>query len=365
MKLKGYSRVEVDDFSKSNGNSFSFFQNDKILKTLFAFIIGMIANNGIQAQVNLVPNASFENVNYFPCFFWGSNSTIEFASSWNATQTLQFVCTPDLFCIDTCENEQYIPDNPFGNQIPESGNSYVGLVLFANFSDDVFGIESIYTKLDSILLPENNYELCAYFSLSENCCLNSRKLSFAVTPDTLTESLFNSLNPNDIFYLEGLEQCNYSDWTQICTTFSPTQPGNILTFNVINNQAALLSDTVLYDNGICEHPAEVISVYYYIDDVSLVNKGKNTGVPQNGSKNSLAVYPNPSNGQFLIKLTNEIVGLNLSVVDVTGRNVFQFNFQGTLQERSINLSYLSNGVYYLNCSSNGQYIGSSPIVIFK
>lgn len=83
------------------------------------------------------------------------------------------------------------------------------------------------------------------------------------------------------------------------------------------------------------------------------------------ANNNLNVYPNPSNGLFVVRLTNEMEGLSLSVVDVTGRNVFQFDFRGKFQEKSINLSHLSNGVYYVNCSSNGQYIGSAPIVIYR
>lgn len=83
------------------------------------------------------------------------------------------------------------------------------------------------------------------------------------------------------------------------------------------------------------------------------------------ANNNLNVYPNPSNGLFVVRLTNEMDGLSLSVVDVTGRNVFQFDFRGKFQEKSINLSHLSNGVYYVNCSSNGQYIGCAPIVIYR
>ena len=311
---------------------------------IYLLILFIIIFIKVNAQQNLVPNGSFEDVNYFPCFFWGTNSTIEFATSWNATQTLQFVSTPDLFSIDTCENEQYTPNNPFGTQIPESGNAYVGMVLLASFSDGVFGIESIYSNLDSVLIPENEYELCAYFSLPENYCLNSQKLSFAVTSDTLTQSSFNGLSLNDIFYFEDLEQCNHANWTQICTTFSPSQPGNILTLNVINNQAALLADTVLYNNGICEHPTEVITVYYYIDNVSLVNKGKNTNVKFERSTSKINVFPNPTDGFVTIDFGRNISG-SLEVSNMLGQLLITENFKGTTI--LLDFSIFSPGIYPL------------------
>jgi hypothetical protein len=58
------------------------------------------------------------------------------------------------------------------------------------------------------------------------------------------------------------------------------------------------------------------------------------------------------------------IGLSFSAMNRASKNVFQFNYRGKLQEKSIDLTHLSNGVYYLNCSSNGEYIGSAPIVIY-
>ena len=59
------------------------------------------------------------------------------------------------------------------------------------------------------------------------------------------------------------------------------------------------------------------------------------------------------------------IGLSFSAMNRAIKNVFQFNYRKTLQEKSIDLSHLSNGVYYLNCSSNGQNIGSAPILIYR
>jgi hypothetical protein len=118
---------------------------------------------------------------------------------------------------------------------------------------------------------------------------------------------------------------------------------------------ALRGDTIL--NELPEFSNSPIS--------RISGESKSSNNINHSNNKSLSVYPNPSDGLFVIRLTNEIEVLNISVVDVTGRNVFQYNYRETLQEKSINLSHLSNGVYYVNCTSNGQYIGSAPIVIYK
>jgi hypothetical protein len=331
------------------------------MRSQLAFIIVLIASNVIQAQQNLVPNGSFENVSAFPCNYFGNYSTIDFTSPWKATRSedLFITSTPELFVNDTCYEN--VPANAFGNQMPKSGNAYAGFVALTSYVNSTFSaVESIYVELDSILQVGNNYELCLHLSLSDIFCLLTKKLSFTITSDTLTIEQFNSLIPSNIFYLDSLEQCNYSDWTQICTTFSPTQPGNILTFNVINNQAALLSDTVLYDNGICEHPAEVITVYYYIDDVSLVNKGKNTGVPQNGSKNSLAVYPNPTNGIVNLSFGKPVKG-KISVNNLMGQTLINESVSG--ESITLDLFNFSSGIYFLTFVDEIGNVATEKLVV--
>ena len=346
MKLKGYSRVEVDDFSKSNGNSFSFFRHDKILRYLFAFIIGMIANNGIQAQVNLVPNPSFETFSPYPCNTNLNYSTLNFATPWSSSlRVSDSLTTVDhWYRNDTCLGR--VPYNAVGNQFPHTGNAYIGFSQQLTYIGlPYFFFESFYVPLDSVLTPENNYELCVYLNLPEDFCLNVNKLSFSITSDTLTQSDFVNLGLSEIKFLEVLGQCNYSDWTQICTTFSPSEPGNVLTFNVIRDQMASISDTVLYDFENCEHPPEVIGTYYYMDDVSLVNKGKNTGVPQNRNKNSLAVFPNPTNGVVTLSFGKPVNG-KITVNNLIGQILVNESFAG--ETTTLDLSNFSSGIYFVN-----------------
>jgi hypothetical protein len=190
--------------------------------------------------------------------------------------------------------------------------------------------------------------------------MNRRKLSFSITADTLTRPQLSNLSNSDIFYLEGLDQCNYSDWTQICATFSPLQIGNILTFNVIDDQSLIIADTVLYNNGECEHPLEIVGTYYYIDDVSLVNKGKNTGVPQNGSKNSLAVYPNPTNGIVNVSF-GKLVNGKIAVNNLMGQLLINEAVSG--ESTTLDLSNFSSGIYFLTFVDESGNVATEKLVV--
>jgi hypothetical protein len=59
------------------------------------------------------------------------------------------------------------------------------------------------------------------------------------------------------------------------------------------------------------------------------------------------------------------IGLSFSAMNRASKNVFQFNYRGKLQEKSIDLTHLSSGVKYFICSSNGQFISSSLNVIYQ
>ncbi|MFT4757763.1 MAG: hypothetical protein ACI91R_002420 [Vicingaceae bacterium] len=73
-----------------------------------------------------------------------------------------------------------------------------------------------------------------------------------------------------------------------------------------------------------------------------------TNLNEVANESDLLIYPNPSNGKFSIE-TSSLLSNNalISVVDMAGREVYQnsnlSNFKNT-----INLSELSNGVYFLN-----------------
>lgn len=74
-----------------------------------------------------------------------------------------------------------------------------------------------------------------------------------------------------------------------------------------------------------------------------------TGIKNiSGASNRVSVYPNPSNGVFTVELNNSL-NKTIEVVDVTGRVVSAT--QTTNATTEVNISALSNGVYYIKVKS--------------
>lgn len=67
-----------------------------------------------------------------------------------------------------------------------------------------------------------------------------------------------------------------------------------------------------------------------------------------GASNRVSVYPNPNNGAFTVELNNNL-NKTIEVIDVTGRIVLAT--QTTNATTEVNISALSNGVYYIKVKS--------------
>jgi chitodextrinase len=71
---------------------------------------------------------------------------------------------------------------------------------------------------------------------------------------------------------------------------------------------------------------------------------------------STSVYPNPSNGVVTLNITlNEKANVTVNISDINGAAVNTFNFtQGAKGYQTIDLSDLTNGIYFINTIVNGK-----------
>lgn len=79
-------------------------------------------------------------------------------------------------------------------------------------------------------------------------------------------------------------------------------------------------------------------------------------------ENVISIYPNPASGVFYIKNKSSI-GLQKAVIyDVSGRQILELDISGGSNLKTINLSGISKGVYFINLHSDTGIISSKLLV---
>jgi hypothetical protein len=128
-----------------------------------------------------------------------------------------------------------------------------------------------------------------------------------------------------------------------------------------------LDDINLPPTSMLAHPNPNQELGFIIRGGEFYGSGQGTYYKTDQSNNSasianlsttsdLVIYPNPNNGQFQIQLENDNSGIvNISVVDVTGRMVYQTRTEKEtdLFTQTINLSSIPSGMYLITIENNG------------
>lgn len=73
-----------------------------------------------------------------------------------------------------------------------------------------------------------------------------------------------------------------------------------------------------------------------------------------------AIYPNPSNGQFIIEVDGSLFGTTYKIFDESGRKIFEGNIAQQKNEVSINVAA---GVYAISFYRDDEIIKSHKIII--
>lgn len=92
-----------------------------------------------------------------------------------------------------------------------------------------------------------------------------------------------------------------------------------------------------------------------------------TEISEVNPRSNISLYPNPNNGNFIVSnLRPDKSGgtYDLRIIDVTGRIVFFQQINNSTQS-TIDVSYLSNGIYYWQMVSNNNISDKGKIAIIK
>ncbi len=73
--------------------------------------------------------------------------------------------------------------------------------------------------------------------------------------------------------------------------------------------------------------------------------------------NSILIYPSPVTGQLILRLsTLQVDNCKILILDSSGKNLFEKEYQPTNEDISINVAHFPKGVYFINVENNNQIL---------
>jgi hypothetical protein len=189
------------------------------------------------------------------------------AANWTSGNTSG---TPDLYTSSATNTIAGTPCNALGQQTPNSGNNYVGIIV--TNTDPAQFYEYIETRLASPMVAGKTYVISMYVSKADRSYKQIKNLAIYLTTGQVTQ------NSTAIFTIAPTATVNntnllndYNNWQYIGFCYTPTVsgqqylsigPGSIQTPNVTNGPVATCTGTVPQVNY-------NVMGYLYIDDVSV------------------------------------------------------------------------------------------------
>ncbi len=295
------------------------------------FFCLLMPNIGL-AQMNLVPNPSFEDTT--GCPQWLGDF---FAESWQSPT----YGSPDFF--HTCSTGQLgVPQNVFGWQQPRTGLAYAG--GHASDFSGASGREYIQCRLNQPLEVGEKYEVSFWISRADSATKACDNIGayFSSMP-------VSALNAYNLPFLpQVISQPNSpvtdaTDWIQVIDTFTAVGGEEYLTIGIFTDDANTNWIPTLV--GFFPEP------YYYIDDVS-VEKVLVSSVNEILRK-EISVFPNPTVDFIDINFPSLTGSYTVSVYDVSGRQILQISDISQSTKR-LDVSQAKPGLLLVRIEHNNQ-----------
>jgi hypothetical protein len=321
------------------------------MKKLLLYFIGSTWICDTNAQVNLVPNYSFEDTTQCPNLFGQIYYAVHWTDPTNASSDLYNSCA---------NNNVGVPFNGEGFQVPNTGNGYAG---FITYSQGVDFHEYIQAQLDSQLQSSKTYYVEFYMSMADTQTVAANNVGAYFSSNAITGPSGPVLNytpqiSNDPI---GNPLTSKTNWTKVSGSFVASGTENYITIGNFLNDVS--TDTVYVGGGCCD------ASYYYIDDVSVICLDCDTtaGIDELSNEMYFNLFPNPNDGamNFSYALEEEENG-TFSIYDLAGKLMFEYTLQkGNDQLLFIDEDNLSNGIYFYKVMIDQQMELSEKIVIIK
>lgn len=304
----------------------------------------------LKAQVNLVPNPSFEEKSSCPTGI----SQLSLSIGWNSPTA----CTPDY--LHACNPPVYgypqvgVPDNTWGSQPAHNGQAYGGFYCFNWVQHNMR--EYIQIELLDTIIKRQQYQVSFYVSLADDgrYSVNTIGAYFSQNP-IYQNDVYNFNYEPQVKNTSANPLTDKDNWMLITETFS-SDAGGERYITIGNFSDDEYSDTIYHYSGDTSYTWS----YYYIDDVSVISLDTTTAMPET-EKPKLKIFPNPAGNQITIEqLSVSGNQLSVEVYDALGRLVTLSVVEG--QQTTIPLN-LSKGVYLLRVKEKEEVVFWEKLII--
>lgn len=210
----------------------------------------------VKAQVNLVPNPSFEDT--IPCTTGSIGINLAAVGWYMANQSPDYYNSAySAYC---GYNVNYSPNNIWGNQMPLDGNAYVG---FSTYCVPAYCGLSNYrewtqTQLSSPLISNKNYLVSFFVNLAHNTDYATDDIGAAITTSTTIPLGY----PNQIENQQGNFITDTINWTLITGIMNASGGEQYITIGNFKTDA---NTTVIINTPSSGNPG----TYYFADMVSI------------------------------------------------------------------------------------------------
>lgn len=323
--------------------------NTEVITKLKYTLLALLGFISLRAQVNLVPNPSFEEHYQIP----SGTSQIYYCQHWfSATGGGG---TPDYFSTFSNGSNVDIPENTYGYEDAEDGDFYAGIFIYHGVFS--FAVEYIECKLIQPLLPKR-YCVEFYVSLADSTsryAVNNIGLFFS--PDSIyTDTIRRLVEFTPQFININNPLTNKIGWTKISGSFV-AQGGE--QYMVMGNFNLPENDDTVQVPGY-EGLGANKSGYIYIDSVS-VQLCDEVGIGENELE-KIEIYPNPAQDFVNIDIPTNYQKPQLSIYNLTGQLISQ---SPITSNQPIPISKLSNGLYLFVIQSGDKVIGRQRVVVAR
>ena len=309
-----------------------------LLITIYCFLI-----QTSEAQINLVPNPSFEDTLACPAAL----SQMDKAAGWSS-----YKLTPDYY--NYCNGAQAgVPSNQPGFQYARTGVAYAGFITISRGSSNTR--EILGAQLNQQMQIGQTYYVSFYVNRSYNSAVFNNYNNMATNKIGVRFSTISYPN----FWTEPIP---INDTAHVYTNTIITD-----TVNWVKISGTFIADSaynyIAIGNFYTDSHTSIIQLdsiatlaYYYIDDICVSTDSNYcnsiSGITNIDFKNPMKIFPNPLQSELNI----EGIGFtDIEIYDDIGKLVFEKKFIDAIYRTKIQLPNLCKGLYVVKIKTLMSY----------